>query len=119
MPPSIARTDVITPPTAVKCARAEPIGVEYATATREGQGLAGITVFPDYYRGPFEPVVPTLTAAPIPPQRRPRLPRSSYPTIAERARYESLRELAAEYGVSHETIRAIVRRASGCEGAAA
>jgi hypothetical protein len=69
-----------------------------------------MAVFPDYYLGPFEPVVPTPTTAPIPPQQRPRLPRSCYAAIAERARYESLRDLAAEYGVSHETIRAIVRR---------
>jgi hypothetical protein len=66
-------------------------------------------VFPDYYLGPFEPVVPALTAAPVPPQRRPRLPRSVYPAIAERARYESLRDLAAAYGVRHETIRAVAR----------
>ncbi len=38
--------------------------------------------------------------------------------IAGRARYESLRDLAAEYGVSHETIRTIVRRMSGCRAAA-
>ncbi|MGN6758977.1 MAG: hypothetical protein ACTHMJ_21610 [Thermomicrobiales bacterium] len=33
-----------------------------------------------------------------------------WPTIAARAQHESLRDLAAAYGVSHETIRAIVRR---------
>jgi hypothetical protein len=32
--------------------------------------------------------------------------------IAARARYESLRDLAACYGVSHETVRTIVRRAT-------
>ena len=85
------------------------IGVEYASATREGQGIAGMAVFPDYYLGPFAPEAPP-PAALIPPQQRPRLPRSSYPAIAERARHESLRDLAAEHGVSHETIRAIVRR---------
>jgi predicted DNA binding protein len=35
-----------------------------------------------------------------------------WPEIAERARYASLRDLAIEYGVSHETIRAVVRRAT-------
>lgn len=96
---------------------AELTGVECATATREGQGLAGMAVFPDYYLGPFEPAVPTPATAPIPPQQRPRLPRSCYPIIDERARHESLRDLAAEYGVSHETIRALVRHARGTASA--
>ena len=33
-----------------------------------------------------------------------------WPEIVERARHESLRSLATEYGVSHETIRTIGRR---------
>jgi hypothetical protein len=53
---------------------------------------------------------------PVPPlQRRPRHDRPSWPAISERAKYESLRDLAAEYGVSHETIRTVVR----CRGLAA
>ena len=44
----------------------------------------------------------------------PRLDRARWPDIAERARYESLRDLAAGYGVSHETVRAIVGRAAPC-----
>ena len=36
--------------------------------------------------------------------------RRPYLTIAERARDESLRDLAAEYGVGHGTVRAIARR---------
>jgi hypothetical protein len=40
------------------------------------------------------------------------LPQQLNPSIAERARHESLRDLAAEYGVSHETIRGVVRRAT-------
>ncbi len=48
---------------------------------------------------------------PCAPQHRPRRARDYWPEIAARARYESLRELAAECGVSHETIRAVVRRA--------
>ena len=110
VPPSIARPAVAAPPAAVKCARAEPTGVDYATATREGPGLAGMAMFPDYYLGPFAPEAPSPAAVPPPRQQRPRLPRNLYPIIAERARHESLRDLAAEYGVSHETVRAIVRR---------
>ena len=66
------------------------------------------------------PLVPFLyphavLAAPRPfaPQHRPRLAREYWTEIAERARHESLRDLAAEYGVSHETIRAAVRHATG------
>ena len=47
---------------------------------------------------------------PCAPQHHPRLARDYWPEIAERARYESLRDLAAMYGVSHEIIRAVVRR---------
>ncbi len=55
-----------------------------------------------------------LEATPRRPlQCRPRLPHDCWPAIAERAQYESLRDLAAEYGVSHETIRTIVRGARG------
>ena len=61
--------------------------------------------FPAYYPLDSPPAAP----AP-PPQRRPRLDPARYPEIATRARHESLRALAAEYGVSHETIRAVVRR---------
>ena len=100
-------------PRLVKAETAEVTGVECATATREGRGLAGRAVVPAYYLGPFVPSAPSPAAALPPPQQRPRLSRSAYPTIAERSRYESLRDLAAEYGVSHETIRAIVRRAAG------
>jgi hypothetical protein len=38
------------------------------------------------------------------------LSRALWTEIAERARFASLRDLAVEYGVSHETIRVIVRR---------
>ena len=51
---------------------------------------------------------------PCPAQQQPHVDPAVWPEIAERARYESLRDLAAEYGVSHETIRAIVRRAAPC-----
>jgi cytochrome oxidase assembly protein ShyY1 len=62
------------------------------------------------------PVAVTSVAAPPPalrrslPQHAPRIDPVNWPTIAERARHESLRDLACAYGVSHETIRAIVRR---------
>ena len=45
-----------------------------------------------------------------PPQKRSQLDPALWAEIAERARYESLRDLAIAYGVSHETIRAVVRR---------
>ncbi|MDP9373665.1 MAG: hypothetical protein M3Q65_14670 [Chloroflexota bacterium] len=49
-------------------------------------------------------------ALPRPPQQQPQVAPALWAEIAERARYESLRDLAAEYAVSHETIRAVVRR---------
>ncbi len=45
-----------------------------------------------------------------PAQHRPHVDLARWPEIAERARHESLRALAAEYGVSHETIRTISKR---------
>jgi hypothetical protein len=45
-----------------------------------------------------------------PKQKRPRIHPADWPEIAERAQFESLRDLAAEYSVSHETVRAIVKR---------
>ena len=44
------------------------------------------------------------------PQHRPHVEPTLWPEVARRARHESLRALAVEYGVSHETIRTIVRR---------
>ena len=107
MPPSIARVAATLIAT-VKRVLAELPGVEYASAMRDGQGLASLPLFPDYYLGPFAPETPSPATALPPPQRRPRLPRSAYPAIAERARHESLRDLAIAYDVSHETIRTIV-----------
>jgi hypothetical protein len=74
--------------------------------------MAHTPIFPVYFPVPEPPVAPALPAPP-PSQRRPRLAPSLYPLIAERARQESLRDLAMEYGVSHETIRAITRRTQG------
>ena len=64
--------------------------------------------FPTY--SPVFAPEPPATEAVRPRQQHPRLDRSLWSAIAERVRYESLRDLAAEYGVSHETIRTIVRR---------
>ena len=47
------------------------------------------------------------------PQRhRPHIDPVAWPEVATRARHASLRALAIEYGVSHETVRGIVRRAA-------
>jgi hypothetical protein len=72
------------------------------------KGATGRT-FPTHF--PIWAALPTTmqNAKPATPkQKRPRLHPSQWPEIAERARYESLRDLAAVYGVSHETIRAIL-----------
>ncbi|HEU5329976.1 MAG TPA: helix-turn-helix domain-containing protein, partial [Thermomicrobiales bacterium] len=57
---------------------------------------------------------PPGEAGPLSPaqQSRPRLAPACWPEIAARAENESLRDLAAAYGVSHETIQAVVRRAT-------
>ena len=68
------------------------------------------SVFPAHFPVPEPPVV--LVPPPVPRQRRRRLAPALYPIIVERARHESLRDLAVAYGVSHETIRAVVRRAA-------
>lgn len=53
-----------------------------------------------------------------PPQHRPRVDPALWPEVAERAGRESLRARASEYGVSHETIRTIVRRMAANQPAA-
>ena len=57
----------------------------------------------------YFPVECRVTRA-TPAQHRPRLDPALWPEIAARTRRESLRTLAAAYGVSHETIRAIASR---------
>ncbi len=52
-------------------------------------------------------------ALPRPPQHQPQVAPALWAEIAERARHESLRDLAAEYGVSHQTISNIVKRTVG------
>jgi len=50
------------------------------------------------------------------PLRAPKLASTLWPVIAARARHASLRDLAGAYGVSHETIRAILRRVAAARG---
>jgi hypothetical protein len=45
-------------------------------------------------------------------ERRYRLPPELWPEIQQRAKHQSLRQLGAEYGVSHEAIRRIVKMGS-------
>jgi len=67
-------------------------------------------IFPAYFPIP-NPVVAPLPLR-TPRQRRPRVSPTTQPEIAARARHESLRDLAACYGVRHETVRTIVRRST-------
>jgi hypothetical protein len=39
----------------------------------------------------------------------PRIPKERWPEVAARARREGLRIVAREFGVSHETVRSVVR----------
>jgi hypothetical protein len=75
------------------------------------------TLFPAYYPLPAPPALP----ANLPPvrQQRPRLAPDCWPEIAARAEHESLRDLAVVYGVSHETVRAVVRRVANAAHALA
>jgi Mg2+ and Co2+ transporter CorA len=82
-------------------------GVEYAPLHAQSAGSCS-TRFPAYT--PIAALPSPDKPPEKPKQQHPRLDRSLWPAIAERARRESLRELAAEYGVSHETIRAITVR---------
>ncbi|HEY8597053.1 MAG TPA: hypothetical protein VIL85_01405 [Thermomicrobiales bacterium] len=68
-------------------------------------------VFPAHFPlgGALPDSLPSPQQAP-PPQHRPHLPPACWPEVAARARHESLRDLALAYGVSHETIRAVVKR---------
>jgi hypothetical protein len=52
------------------------------------------------------------------PQHRPKIAPDQRPLIAARAQHESLRDLAIAYGVSRETIRAIVQRMRRAPGPA-
>jgi hypothetical protein len=95
---------------AVKAEYAGLTGFEPASAIPPN-GASAAVIFPAQY--PVFKVLPNgmQAARPATPkQKRPRLHPSRWPEIAERARYESLRDLAAAYSVSHETIRAILGR---------
>ena len=44
--------------------------------------------------------------------KRPRIPREHWPDVATRAKREGLRAVARQFGVSHETVRSMVRSVS-------
>ena len=48
----------------------------------------------------------------------PRIPRERWPEVAARAKLEGLRRVARDLGVSHETVRAVVRAVSRADHAA-
>lgn len=50
--------------------------------------------------------------------RGPKIPREEWREVALRARYEGLRAVARDRGVSHETVRSIVRKVTDEYGAA-
>jgi hypothetical protein len=59
---------------------------------------------------PIVPSPPDQAEPKLPIQKRPRLTQDLDAELVERARYESLRNLAIAYDVSHETIRAALGR---------
>ena len=61
---------------------------------------------------PAEPQHPPYGVAPHVP-RQPRIPPRLWPVVAADARLLGLRQAAKQYGVSHETVRQIVRRDAG------
>jgi hypothetical protein len=93
-------------------------GIQFRTselAALPDEGDEG-SVFPS--RFPIWGGLPTSVqqARPATPkQKRPRIHPTDWPEIAQRARHESLRDLAAAYGVSHETIRAITGRVAAAQ----
>jgi len=102
----------------VACASGMPSPLPYQGKDRGSDGgrirvceLAGrpytrddAPIFPAHF-----PVGDTLPEN-LHPCHRPQLPPACWPEVAARARHESLRDLALAYGVSHETIRAVVKR---------
>jgi hypothetical protein len=48
----------------------------------------------------------------------PRIPRERWPEVAARAEREGLRAVARDLGVSHETVRAVLRAAACSDSAA-
>ena len=88
---------------------AEVTGVEYARSIPNAPHTNGVVCFPARFPTGLPPVAAEHTTPSL-KQQQPRLDRAHWCEIAQRSRYESLRALAAEYGVSHETIRGVVRR---------
>lgn len=104
----------------------DPARLIPVTSARSNRSLdttsASGSLFPTYFPiarrtgahpPPASPAALPRTAPPRGPQHTPKLDPSLWPAIAKRARHESLRHLAAEYGVSYETIRTIVKREIG------
>ena len=48
----------------------------------------------------------------------PRIPRERWPEVAARARREGLRAVARDLGVSHETVRSVLRSATHADAVA-
>ena len=48
----------------------------------------------------------------------PRIPKARWPEVAERARRDGLRAVARELGVSHETVRSVLRSVARADDAA-
>jgi len=86
---------------------------------------AGVSHFPAYFplassaTAPVLALLQPLQQSPtsllrqgvgVSPRRATKIAPEQWPQIADRAKHESLRDLATGYGVSHETIRAILRR---------
>ncbi len=71
----------------------------------DGSQIREYKLSPNVYFPVESPVTPRRPA-----QHLPRVAPELWPEIAKRAERQSLRYLAAEYGVSHETIRTILQR---------
>ena len=84
-------------------------GIGYARSTSTFPDTNAVACFPTHFLTGLPFIVTTQVTAP-PEHRRSQLERAQWSEIAKRARFESLRDLAVEYGVSHQTISNIVHR---------
>ncbi len=81
--------------------------------------MTGLKYAPSHDDGSTTAVYyPIIPLPPVATHQSPSIDPTLWPTIAERSRYASLRDLAIAYDVSYETIRAIVRRIGQEERAA-
>jgi len=92
------------------------VGCQSSDRGSDGGYLREYTQHDAEHAATFYGVVATLAPPTIPAQKRAHLDATLWPRIANRARHESLRDLAIAYSVSYETIRTVVRRvnAAGC-----